>query len=95
MPANVCFAKARRAVQQNMVHRFPALLGGAQVNAQIVFGLFLTDIIVQTLRTQCFLDLFIFLRQIRLDDSWHVASILPLITLQQVKKAWCFCACRR
>ena len=29
-------------------------------------------VVRQTLRTQCFLDLFIFLRQIRLDDSWHV-----------------------
>ena len=47
-----CFAKARRAVQQNMVHRFPALLGGAQVNAQIVFGLFLTDIIIQRFGAQ-------------------------------------------
>ena len=47
-----CLAKARRAVQQNMVHRFPALLGGTQVNAQIVFGLFLTDIIIQRFGAQ-------------------------------------------
>lgn len=35
-----------------MVHRFPALLGRAQVNAQIVFGLFLTDIIIQRFGAQ-------------------------------------------
>ena len=45
-------AQARRTREQDMVHRLPALLGGADVHAEVLDGATLTDVLVQVPRSQ-------------------------------------------
>jgi len=45
-------AQSRRAVEQNMVQRFLPLPGGLNEDAQILLGLFLTDVLRQGLGPQ-------------------------------------------
>ena len=45
-------AQARRAVEQDVVHRFAAPLGGFQINFQVLFDFFLSDVVLQMLRAK-------------------------------------------
>src|SRR5439155_13762994 len=55
------FAKAWRAVQQNMIDRLAAALGGAHRDAQLAHQRFLADVLLETLRAQRVVELRFFL----------------------------------
>ncbi len=55
------FAKAWRAVQQNMIDRFAAALGGAHGDAQLAHQRFLADVLLEALRAQRVVELRFFL----------------------------------
>ena len=44
------FAQARRAVEQDVVHRLAALLRRPQVDFQVAFGFLLADVVIQRFR---------------------------------------------
>ena len=46
------FAQARRAVEQDVIHRLAALLRRPQVDLQVALGLLLTYIVIQRFRAQ-------------------------------------------
>ena len=55
------FAKAWRAVQQNMIHRLAASLGRAHRDAQLAHQRFLADVLLEALRAQRVVELRFFL----------------------------------